>query len=101
MKQKERIEKMEKILFNSSKLLEELEEILNKLDEDSKNYNELVKYYYSKNWAKDKEDFPSNLMVMMYVKMQMRLYLKLVIILRWICVILRLLSSVQMVLALQ
>ena len=30
MKQKERIEKMEKILFNSSKLLEELEEILDK-----------------------------------------------------------------------
>ena len=34
MKQKERIEKMEKILSNSSKLLEELEEILNKLNED-------------------------------------------------------------------
>ena len=56
MKQKERIDKMEKILNNSTKLLEELEEILNKLDKDSKNYNELVKYYYSKNWAKDKED---------------------------------------------
>ena len=28
MKQKERIEKMEKILYNSSKLLEELEKIL-------------------------------------------------------------------------
>ena len=36
MKQKERIDKMEKILNNSTKLLEELEEILNKLDEDSK-----------------------------------------------------------------
>ena len=62
MKQKERIDKMEKILNNSTKLLEELEEILNKLDEDSKNYNELVKYYYSKNWAKDKEDFEKDLL---------------------------------------
>ena len=62
MKQKERIDKMEKILNNSTKLLEELEEILNKLDEDSKNYNELLKYYYSKNWAKDKEDFEKDLL---------------------------------------
>ena len=31
MEQKERIEKMEKILYNSSKLLEELEAILDKL----------------------------------------------------------------------
>ena len=45
-----------------AKLLEELEEILNKLDKDSKNYNELVKYYYSKNWAKDKEDFEKDLL---------------------------------------
>ena len=49
MNQKERIDKMEKILNNSTKLLEELEEILNKLDKDSKNNNEIVKYYYSKN----------------------------------------------------
>ena len=62
MKQKERIEKMEKILFNSSKLLEELEEILGKIEEDSKNYGELIKYYYSKNWAKDKEDFEKDLL---------------------------------------
>ena len=62
MKQKERIEKMEKILFNSSKLLEELEEILNKIEKDSKNYDELIKYYYSKNWVKDKEDFENNLL---------------------------------------
>ena len=62
MNQKERIDKMEKILNNSTKLLEELEEILNKLDEDSKNYNELVKYYYSKNWTKDKEDFEKELL---------------------------------------
>lgn len=62
MNQKERIDKMEKILNNSTKLLEELEEILNKLDKDSKNYNELVKYYYSKNWAKDKEDFEKDLL---------------------------------------
>ena len=62
MKQKERIEKMEKILFNSSKLLEELEEILNKIENDSKNYDELIKYYYSKNWAKDKEDFENDLL---------------------------------------
>ena len=61
MKQKERIEKMEKILSNSSKLLEELEEVLNKLEKDSKNYDELIKYYYSKNWAKDKEDFEKDL----------------------------------------
>ena len=61
MKQEERIDKMEKILNNSTKLLEELEEILNKLDKDSKNYNELVKYYYSKNWSKDKEDFEKDL----------------------------------------
>ena len=39
MKQKERIEKMENILFNSSKLLEELEEILNKIEKDFKNYD--------------------------------------------------------------
>ena len=62
MKQKERIEKMEKILFNSSKLLEELEKILDKIEEDSKNYDELIKYYYSKNWAKDKEDFEKDLL---------------------------------------
>ena len=61
MKQKERIEKMEKILFNSSKLLEELEEILDKIEEDSKNYDELIKYYYSNNWVKDKEDFEKDL----------------------------------------
>ena len=61
MKQTERIEKMEKILFNSSKLLEELEEILDKIEEDSKNYDELIKYYYSKNWTKDKEDFEKDL----------------------------------------
>ena len=52
---------MEKILNNSTKLLEELEEILNKLDEDSKNYNELVKYYYSK-IGQDKEDFEKDLL---------------------------------------
>ena len=62
MKQQERIEKMEKILFNSSKLLEELEKILDKIEEDSKNYDELIKYYYSKNWAKDKEDFEKDLL---------------------------------------
>ena len=62
MKQKERIEKMEKILYNSSKLLEELEEILNKIEKDSKNYDELIKYYYSKNWSKDKEDFEKDLL---------------------------------------
>ena len=62
MKQKERIEKMEKILFNSSKLLEELEEILDKLEKDSKNYDELIKYYYSNNWVKDKEDFEKDLL---------------------------------------
>ena len=61
MKQKERIEKMEKILSNSSKLLEELEAILDKLEKDSKNYDELIKYYYSNNWAKDKEDFEKDL----------------------------------------
>lgn len=61
MKQKERIEKMEKILSNSSNLLEELEAILDKLEKDSKNYDELIKYYYSNNWAKDKEDFEKDL----------------------------------------
>ena len=61
MTQKERIEKMEKILSNSSKLLEELEAILDKLEKDSKNYDELIKYYYSNNWAKDKEDFEKDL----------------------------------------
>ena len=62
MKQKERIEKMEKILYNSSKLLEELEEVLNKLEKDSKNYDELIKYYYSNNWVKDKENFEKDLL---------------------------------------
>ena len=61
MKQKERIEKMEKILSNSSKLLEELEAILDKLEKESKNYDELIKYYYSNNWIKDKEDFEKDL----------------------------------------
>ena len=61
MKQKERIEKMEKILSNSSKLLEELEAILDKLEKDSKNYDERIKYYYSNNWVKDKEDFEKDL----------------------------------------
>ena len=62
MKQKERIEKMEKILSNSSKLLEELEEVLDKFEKDSKNYDELIKYYYSKNWSKDKEDFEKDVL---------------------------------------
>ena len=62
MKQKERIEKMEKILSNSSNLLEELEAILDKLEKDSKNYDELIKYYYSKNWTKDKKDFEKDLL---------------------------------------
>lgn len=62
MEQKERIEKMEKILFNSSKLLEELEGILDKIEKDFKNYDELIKYYYSKNWVKDKEDFEKDLL---------------------------------------
>ena len=62
MKQKERIEKMEKILYSSSKLLEELEKILNKIEKDSKNYDELIKYYYSNNWVKDKEDFEKDLL---------------------------------------
>lgn len=62
MTQKERIDKMEKILSNSSKLLEELEAILNKLEKDSKNYDELIKYYYSKNWSKDKEDFEKDVL---------------------------------------
>ena len=61
MEQKERIEKMEKILFNSSKLLEELEGILDKIEKDFKNYDELIKYYYSNNWVKDKEDFEKDL----------------------------------------
>ncbi len=61
MTQKERIEKMEKILSNSSKLLEELEAILDKLEKDSKNYDDLIKYYYSNNWIKDKEDFEKDL----------------------------------------
>ena len=61
MKQKERIEKMEKILSNSSNLLEELEAILDKLEKDYKNYDELIKYYYSNNWVKDKEDFEKDL----------------------------------------
>ena len=63
MTQKERIEKMEKILSNSSKLLEELEAILDKLEKDSKNYDELIKYYYSNNWIKDKEDFEKGLIL--------------------------------------
>lgn len=62
MKQKERINKMEKILSNSSKLLEELEAILDKLEKDSKNYDELIEYYYSKNWEKDKDDIENNLL---------------------------------------
>ena len=62
MEQKERIEKMEKILFNSSKLLEELEGILDKIEKDFKNYDELIKYYYSKNWVKDKEYFEKDLL---------------------------------------
>ena len=62
MTQKERIDKMEKILSNSSILLEELEAILDKLEKDSKNYDELIKYYYSNNWAKDKEDFENDLL---------------------------------------
>ena len=77
MKQKERIEKMEKILFNSSKLLEELEEVLNKIEKDSKNYDELIKYYYSKNWVKDKEDFENDLLPDMesaYVLTEDRIY---------------------------
>ena len=52
---------MEKILSNSSKLLEELEEVLDKFEKDSKNYDELIKYYYSNNWSKDKEDFEKDL----------------------------------------
>lgn len=52
---------MEKIFYSFLKLLEELEEILNKIEKDFKNYDEFIKYYYSKNWVKDKEDFEKDL----------------------------------------
>lgn len=61
MKQKERIEKFEVILNKSAELTKEVETALDNLEKYEKDYDELVKYYYSKNWSKDKEDFENNL----------------------------------------
>lgn len=62
MKQKERIEKFEIILNKSAELTKEVETALDNLEKYEKDYDELVKYYYSKNWSKDKEDFEKDLL---------------------------------------
>ncbi|WP_315524111.1 DUF4298 domain-containing protein [Fusobacterium massiliense] len=55
-KQIERINKMEKIHSEYSKLLIEVEKVLEKFEDKQKEYSSLVQYYYSKNWSKDKND---------------------------------------------
>ena len=55
-KQIERINKMEKIHSEYSKLLIEVEKVLEKFETKQKEYSSLVQYYYSKNWSKDKND---------------------------------------------
>lgn len=52
----EHIAKMEKIMVNEEKNIKELEEILTKIDRESKEYKALINYYYSKQRSKDLED---------------------------------------------
>ena len=61
MKQKERIERFEAILNKSAELIKEVEIALDNLEKYENDYDELIKYYYSKNWTKDKEDFEKDL----------------------------------------
>lgn len=62
MKQKERIERFEAILNKSAEIIKEVEIALDNLEKYENDYNELIKYYYSKNWTKDKEDFEKDLL---------------------------------------
>ena len=62
MKQKERIERFEAILNKSAELIKEVEIALDNLEKYENDYDELIKYYYSKNWTKDKEDFEKDLL---------------------------------------
>ncbi len=52
-----RIEKNEKRLDDLNEIASKIEEDLDKLEDSIKEYQLLNKYYGSKNWFKDKEDF--------------------------------------------
>ena len=52
-----RIEKNKKRLDDLNEIASKIEEDLDKLEDSIKEYQLLNKYYGSKNWFKDKEDF--------------------------------------------
>ena len=52
-----RVEKMEKIMDKSADIFRELNEALDKLEENLSDYKKLDKYYSSENWFLDVEDF--------------------------------------------
>lgn len=52
-----RVEKMEKIMDKSADIFRELNEALDKLEENLPDYKKLDKYYSSENWFLDAEDF--------------------------------------------
>ena len=55
-KQIERIEKMEKLMDESSQAIKEMEKCLNRFSRSQKKIDELADYYFSKDWAKDFAD---------------------------------------------
>ena len=55
-KQIERIEKMEKLMDDSSSAIRELEKSFNKYVRTQKKIDELADYYFSSEWKKDYED---------------------------------------------
>lgn len=65
-KQIERIEKMEKLMDESSVAIKEMEKCLNRFSRAQKKIDELADYYFSSEWKKDFEDdekgkFPKDL----------------------------------------
>lgn len=65
-KQIERIEKMEKLMDESSQAIKEMEKCLNRFSRSQKKIDELADYYFAKDWLKDFEDdekgkFPEDL----------------------------------------
>ena len=55
-KQIERIEKMEKLMDESSIAIKEMEKCLNRFSRVQKKIDELADYYFSSDWKKDFED---------------------------------------------
>ena len=60
MNQIEKLTDLETKLNNSNKIIKELEKQLNQLKKIQKDINELNKYYGSKEWYKDLEDYEKN-----------------------------------------